>query len=58
MQRVSNGKAQRTQRGVARGDGQDDNAEQRDDAADIAEDVLADDTDGLGCQGCVGCLKA
>ena len=58
MQCVGHRHAQCAQRGVAGGDGQDDNAEQRDDAADIAEDVLADDTDGLGCQGCVGCLKA
>ncbi|CDB44442.1 unknown [Firmicutes bacterium CAG:240] len=57
MQCVGHRHAQCAQRGVARGDGQDDNAEQSDDAADTAEDILADYTDGFGCEGCVGRLK-
>ena len=58
MQCVGHRHTQCAQRGVARGDGQDDNAEQSDDAADTAEDILADYTDGFGCERCVSRLKA
>ena len=57
MEGLCNLQPQAAQCRVAGGDGQNDNAEQSDNAADTAEDILADYTDGFGCQGCVGRLK-
>ena len=58
MEGLRQGQAQSPQCGVAGGDGQDDNAQQSDDAAHIAQDVSADHTDGIGSQGGVSSLQA
>ena len=58
MQRVGDGEAQRTQGGVAGGDGQHDDADEGDHAADVAEDVTADDADSGGRLRGDGFLKA
>ena len=55
---LGHGQAQSAQSGVAGGDGQDDDAQQSDDAAHGAQDVLADHTDGGGGQRGVGLLQA
>ena len=58
MQGVGDGQAQSAKRSVAGGYGQYDNAEQGDDTADVAENVLADDTDGAGRKRGVRFLQA
>ena len=50
VQRVRDGQAQRTQRGIAGGDGQNDDAQQGDDAAHGAQQIAADDADSAGGQ--------
>ena len=55
---VSDGHTQCAQRCVARGDRQHDDTDQRDDAADVAEDIFADDTDGAGGQRRIRFLQA
>ena len=58
MQRLGQAQTQGAQRRVAGGDGQDDDAEQGDYTADVAEDIFADDADGTGSELCVCLLKA
>ena len=52
------GQTQSAQSGIAGGDGQNDDADQGDDAAHGAQDVLADHADGTGGQGGVGLLQS
>ena len=58
MEGVGDAQTQGTQSRITGGDGQDDNAQQSDDAARIAQDVLADHTDGTGGQRGVDLLQA
>ena len=58
MEGLRDGQTQGTQSGIAGGDGQNDDAQQSDDAADRPEDVLADHADGGGGEGGIGLLQA
>ena len=58
MQGLRNRQAQGAQRGIAGGDGQNNNAQQSDDAAHRPQDILADHTDGAGSQRGIDLLQA
>ena len=58
MERLRQGQAQSTQSGIAGGDGQNNDADQGDDAAHGAQDILAHHADGTGSQGGVGLLQS
>ena len=58
VERLRQGQAQSTQSGIAGGDGQNDDADQGDDAAHGAQDILAHHADGTGGQGGVGLLQS
>ena len=58
MEGFGDGQPQAPQGGVTGGDGQHDDAKQRDDAACIAQDVTADDADGAGGEAGVDLLHS
>ena len=58
VQRLGQAQTQSAQRRITRGDGQHDNADQGDDAADIAQQVLADNAHSTGGQRCIGLLQS
>ena len=58
VQRLRQAQTQGAQRRITGGDGQDDNADQGDDAAHMTQQVLADDAHGTGGQRCIGLLQS